>query len=79
MLRVAKIDQCIEVGDGFENDVATAPAIAAVRAPVLDKALPTERDDTVATVAGFHVNLRLIKEFHRLLVGIPREGGSMVA
>src|SRR5215469_1131702 len=45
MLLIAVIDERVEVGDRFDNDVAAAPAITAVRPAELDEFLAPERDD----------------------------------
>ena len=60
MLRVAEIDQRVEVGHGFENDVAAAAAISAIRAAELHVLLAAERDYTVPAIAGTHVDLGLV-------------------
>jgi hypothetical protein len=64
MLRVAKVDQRIEVGNRLEDDVTTAAAVAAVRAAELDIFFAPEGDDTVTAVARAYIDLGLVKEFH---------------
>jgi hypothetical protein len=64
MLRVAEVDQRIQVMFGNENDIAALAAIAAVRATEFDKLLPPESDHTIATVTGAQVDLSLVEEFH---------------
>ena len=44
MLGVAEIDQRVQAGHGFENDVATLAAIAAVWAAIFDELLTPEGD-----------------------------------
>ena len=64
MLRVAEVDKGVQVFHGLEHDVAAAAAVAAVRATEFDEFLAAERDDAVAAVAGFYVDLGLVEEFH---------------
>ncbi len=66
MLRVSKVDQGVQVRYGAENDVATASTIAAIRAAELNILLTTKRDDTIPAIAGAHIDLGLVEEFHRL-------------
>jgi hypothetical protein len=51
MLLVAKIDQRVEAFGAFDDDVAAAPAIAAVRAAEFDEFFAPERDAAGAAVA----------------------------
>jgi hypothetical protein len=62
MLRVAEVDQRVQVGYRLEDDVASLAAVAAVRAAELQELLAPERDDTVAAVAGAEVDLSLIEK-----------------
>ena len=64
MLRVAEVDQRVQVLPGLEHDVAAAPAVAAVRPAELDVFLPPEADHAVAAVTGAEVDLALVEEFH---------------
>src|SRR5262245_22284591 len=64
MLLVAVVDQRIEPVDGLHHDVAAASAVAAAGAAELDEFLAPERNATIATVAGSHIDLGFIKEFH---------------
>ena len=64
MLRVAEIDQRIEVLGRDEHDVAALAAIAAVRPAELDELLAPKRHHAVPAIAGAEVDLRLIKELH---------------
>jgi hypothetical protein len=45
---------------GYEDDVAAASAIAAIRAALWDEFLAEEGDAAVAAVAGLRVNFDLI-------------------
>ena len=53
MLAVTEINQCIQVGNGFKNNVAAASAVAAVRAAEFDIFFTPERTAAAAAVAGF--------------------------
>ena len=64
MLRVAEVDERVEVGHRLEHDVAAASAVAAVGAAELDELLAPERDHAIAAVAGAEIDLGLIEEFH---------------
>ncbi len=64
MLLVAIVDEGVQVGDHFDDDVAAPPAIAAVRSTELDELLAPEADAARAAVAGFHEDLALVEEFH---------------
>src|SRR5262249_52342936 len=65
VLLVAIVDQGIEAVDRLDDDVAAAAAIAAVRTAELDELLTPERHAAIAAVAGLHINLGLVEEFHR--------------
>ena len=65
MLAIAKVDQGVQIGDGFKNHIAAAPAVAAVRAAEFDIFFAAERTAAAAAVAGFQVDFRLIQKFHR--------------
>ena len=65
MLRVAEVDQRVQVLHRLEHDVATLAAVAAVRAAELDEFLAAERDHAVAAVAGAQVDLGLVEKLHR--------------
>ena len=67
MLRVAEIDQRVQVLGRLKNNVPAASAIAAVRPAELDELLPPERDYTVAAVAGAQIDFRLVEELHRAI------------
>jgi hypothetical protein len=72
MLRVAEVDQRVQVGHGAEHDVAATPAVAAVRPAEGDVFLTPERDHAVAAVARAEINLGFIQELHAL--GCRRAG-----
>ena len=52
MLLVAVVDERVEAVDAFDQDVAAAPAVAAVGAAELDEFLAPEGDRAGAAVAG---------------------------
>jgi hypothetical protein len=64
MLLIAVIDQGIEAGHGFGNNIATFAAIAAVRPAKFNELFPPKRYAAVSTVAGADIDLSLIEEFH---------------
>ena len=64
MLRVAEVDQRVEVGDCLEDDVPALAASAAIRAAELDEPLPPERDNAVPAIAGADIDLCLVEELH---------------
>ena len=66
MLLVAIVDQRVEPIDAFGDDIAAASAVAAVGTAEFDEFLAPERHAAGAAVAGAHVNLGLIEEFHRV-------------
>ena len=57
MLGVAKIDEGIETGDGFKDDIAAFSAIAAIWAAIFDVFFTPKRHSAHAAVA------RLIRRF----------------
>ena len=65
MLGVAEVDQRIEAGHRFEDDVAALAAVAAVGPAELDELLAPEADRAGAAGAGLHVDLGLVEEMHR--------------
>jgi MFS family permease len=69
MLGVTEIDQRVETGNRFKQDVATASAIAAVWAAIFDIFFAAKTDSSGATGAGTDVDFRLIKEMHRPPLG----------
>ena len=64
VLLVAIIDQRVEPVDAFDDDVAAAPAVAAVRPAEFDELLAPKRDAAGAAVAGADIDLGLVEEFH---------------
>ena len=64
VLLVAIVDQRVEPIDRLDDDVAAAPAVAAARAAELDEFLAPERNAAVAAVAGTHIDLGFVEEFH---------------
>ena len=69
VLLVAIIDQRIEAFDAFRNDVAAAPAVAAVRSAELDELLAAERDGPCAAIARADIDFGLVEEFHAPDIG----------
>ena len=72
MLGVAKVDQRVEAGDGFEDDVAALAALAAVGAAIFDVFLAPETDGAGATGARTDEDLGLVEEMHRCPLGEAR-------
>ena len=68
MLLIAEIDQRVEAGNAFDDDIAATAAVAAPGPAVLDEFFAPEGDAAVAAVAGLHVDLGLIEEFHGVKV-----------
>ena len=68
VLLVAIVDQGVEAVGAFGDDIAAAPAIAAVRPAELDELLAPERDGAGAAVARLHIDLGLVEELHGRLV-----------
>ncbi len=64
VLLIAVVEQRVEVGHAFEDDVAASAAIAAVRAAELDKLLAPEADAPVPSVAGAHIDFGLVQKLH---------------
>src|SRR5689334_12961217 len=77
MLRVAEVDQGIQVVHGLEHDVAAFAPVAAIGAAELDVFLAPERDHTIAAVAGAEVDLGLVEELHRWLQEGAGSGPAM--
>ena len=53
------------------DDIAAAPAVAAVGAAELDELLAAERDAARSAIARADIDLRLIEEFHRDIKPFP--------
>ncbi len=66
MLLVAEVDQRVEAVDDFDDDIAAAAAIAAVRPAELDELLAPEGKRPCPAIAGADVDAGLIEELHRL-------------
>ena len=65
VLGVAKVDQGVEAGHRFEDDVAALAAIAAVWPSIFDKLFAPERDRAWPARARAYIYLGLIEEMHR--------------
>ena len=78
MLLIAEIDQGVEIGDAFDDDIAAASAVAAVGAAVLDVFLTTEADGACAALTALDENLGLIEKLHGVRRGIwkTRDSGN---
>jgi len=74
MLLIAVVDQRVEVGHGFDDHVAAAAAVAAVRPAILDEFLAPEADRAGAAVAALEEDLGLIEKFHDCLAGNEKGG-----
>jgi hypothetical protein len=66
MLRIAKVDECVQPGHCLNNDITTLAAITAVGAAILHIFLPSKADRARATCAGTDKNLSLVKKMHML-------------
>ena len=64
MLLVAVVEQRVQIGDAFDDNVAAFAAVAAVRTAELDELLPPEADAAIAAIARAHIDLGLIEELH---------------
>ena len=64
MLGITEVDQRVETGHRFKNDLAAPPAIAAVGAALFDIFFAAKADSPGATGTGADVYFRLIKEMH---------------
>ena len=60
MLGVAKVDQRVEAGHRFKDDVAALAAIAAVGAAIFDIFLTPKANGTAAAPARFDVDFCLV-------------------
>ena len=65
MLLIAVIDERIQAIDAERDDIAAAPAVAAVRAAEFDEFLAPKRKRSGAAGAGSDIDLGLVEEFHR--------------
>src|SRR5262245_25928575 len=68
VLLITIVDQGVEAVDGLNHDVAAFTAVAAVRAPELNKFLAPKRNAAVPAGTGRDVDLGFIEEFHSLRV-----------
>jgi hypothetical protein len=64
MLLVAVVDQRVEAVDRLDPHVAALAAVAPVGPAHLDELFPAERNGARPAVAGAHINLCLVEEFH---------------
>src|SRR4029079_15331619 len=64
MLLIAVVDQCIEAGNGLDDDVTACAAIAAIGPTELDKLLAPERHAAVPACAGRDIDLGFVEKFH---------------
>src|SRR5690606_36103668 len=77
VLGIAKVDQRVEAGHGFEHDICALAAIAAVRPAIFDIFLAPEADGPGTARAGADIYLGLIEEMHFEFrrLGTRRTGG----
>lgn len=73
MLGVAEVDERVEPGDGFEDDIAALAAIAAIGAAIFDELLAPEAHGARAARTGADEDLCLIEEMHRCAIGECRK------
>ena len=66
MLRIAKVDKCIQSRHSLKNDIATFAAITAVGAAILHIFFPPKADRARATCAGTDKYFCLVKKMHEL-------------
>ena len=64
MLLIAVVDQCIEAGNGLDDDVTASAAIATIGPTELDEFLAPERHAAVPACAGRDIDLGLVEKFH---------------
>ena len=69
MLLIAIVDQRVQAFDRLDIDMPAAAAIAAIRSTKFDIGFTPEGSAPVSAMAGFDINLGLIEEFHRALLG----------
>jgi len=67
MLGIAVINQGIQPGHGFGDDIPALAAIAAIRAAEFDEFFAPEGDNAIPAIAGLHPDFRFIKEFHGMI------------
>ena len=65
VLRVAEIDQRVQVLHRLEHDVAALAAVAAIWATKRDVLLAAECDHAVAAVTGAQMDFRFVEKLHR--------------
>src|SRR5262249_24975976 len=66
VLQVTVIDQRVEAINRFDDHVAAAPAIAAIRSAERNELLAPERDAAIAARAGSNEDLALVEKLHRV-------------
>src|SRR5690606_20008221 len=64
VLLVAVIDQRVEIGHAFDDHIATATAVAAVRPTEFDELLAPEAQAAVAAITGFDIDLGEVEKLH---------------
>ena len=74
---VERVDQRVEVGDRFDDDVAAAPAIAAIGPAEFDELLAAKAGRTRPAVAALQEDFCLVEKFHRCSIVIVgnKKGG----
>ena len=66
VLAITIINQRVQTIDAFGNDIAAAPAIAAVRAAKFDILLAPKRNAAGTAIAGANIDFCLVEKFHLL-------------
>jgi hypothetical protein len=66
MLLVAEVDQRVEAVDDFDDDIAAAPAIAAIGPAELEELIAPERQRARPANAGADLNAVLVQKLQRL-------------
>ena len=64
MLGITKVDQSIEAGDGFKNNVAAFAPVTPIGAAIFNIFFMAERDRTGATSTGAKIDFCLIEKLH---------------
>ena len=65
VLLVSEVDQRVQIGHAFGNDVAAPAAVAAVGTAELHILLAAKADAAGAAVTAPYVDFRFVEEFHR--------------
>jgi hypothetical protein len=74
VLAIAIINKRVQPIDTFDNHIAAATAIAAVRAAKFNIFLAPKRHAARPAIAGANINLRLVEKFHCLILWLQISG-----